>query len=205
MNAAADALRPGAPAGTPVLMAKLAVLGMIAGAISWGLVNFADQLNMKFEYEGYGLELLPIGVYPGLAFGFLFGGFLRLGAGISWPRATGYVAAAGLAYLAAFHVAFYLIATIDQQGPLTVTLSGVPAGLAGSLVLGLLAKFLLRVPVRLVLRLPVVVGTLTGALLGLGTIDDHNGWGFLAFFVLWQGAYGASLAPMVQAGVRPSV
>jgi hypothetical protein len=86
----------------------------------------------------------------------------------------------------------------------TITVSGIPAGLAGSLVLGVLARALLQVPARLVLRRPVIVGTLAGALLGLGSIDDHNGLGFLAFFVLWQGAYGASLAPMLQASAQRS-
>jgi hypothetical protein len=54
----------------------------------------------------------------------------------------------------------------------------------------------------LVLRVPVVVGTIAGALLGLGTLDNHNGWGFVAFFVLWQGAYEASLAPLLRDRAR---
>ena len=185
------------------LTAKLALLGVASGAISWTLVNFADAWNLKFEYEGYGLELLPIGVYPGLVFGLLFGALLRFATGASWPRTIGYIAASGVAYLAAFHTAFYLITMIDNQREVLTTIaSGIPAGLVGSLVLGVLATFLLRVPARLVLRRPVIVGTVAGALLGLGSIDDPYGLGFLAFFVLWQGAYGASLAPMVQAGTR---
>jgi hypothetical protein len=204
MNTTSEVPRPGAPPGASALAVKLGVLGMISGALSWALINFADELHLKFEYEGYGLELLPVGVYPGLVFGLLFGGLLRFSAKVSWPRAIGYVFAAGLGYLAAFHVAFYLIATVNEQGPVTITVSGIPAGLAGSLVLGVLAKALLQVPARLVLRRPVIVGTLAGALLGLGSIDDHNGLGFLAFFVLWQGAYGASLAPMLQASAQRS-
>jgi hypothetical protein len=189
--------------GMPVVAAKLALLGIVSGGISWAMVNFADEWNLKFEYEGYGLELLPVGVYPGLVFGLLFGGFLRFAVGTSWPRTIGYVVASGVAYLAAFHTAFYLIATINNHGEVLTTIaSGIPAGFVGSLVLGMLATFLLRIPARLALRRPLIIGTVAGALLGLGSIDDHNGLGFLAFFVLWQGAYGASLAPMVQAGTR---
>ena len=199
MSAVSAAPRPAAP----ILVAKLALLGVVSGGISWALVNFADEWNMKFEYEGYGLELLPVGVYPGLVFGLLFGGLLRFAAGTSWPRTIGYVLASGMAYLAAFHTAFYLIATINDHGQVLTTIaSGIPAGLVGSLILGVLSTYLLRIPARLVLRRPVIIGTVAGALLGLGSFDDHNGLGFLAFFVLWQGAYGASLAPMVQAGAR---
>ena len=189
--------------GMAILAAKLALLGFVSGGVSWALVNFADEWHLKFEYEGYGLELLPVGVYPGLVFGLLFGGFLRFAAGTSWPRTIGYVVASGVAYFAAFHTAFYLIATIDDHGEVLTTIaSGIPAGLVGSVVLGVLSAFLLRIPGRLVLRRPVIIGTVAGALLGLGSFDDHNGLGFLAFFVLWQGAYGASLAPMVLAGTR---
>jgi hypothetical protein len=188
--------------------AKLAVLGMIAGALAWALVDFSDQLNLNFQFEGAGLLLLPISVYPGFVFGLVFGALLRLRAKVSWPRAIGYVFAAGLGYLAAFHVAFQIIANgfSNAETPLAYIAGGIPGGLAGSLVLGLLTKFLLQVPGRLVLRRPVVVGTVAGALLGLGSIDSHNGWGFLAFFVLWQGAYGASLAPLLRskAGSAPS-
>ena len=139
--------------GMPVLAAKLALLGIVSGGVSWALVNFADEWNLKFEYEGYGLELLPVGVYPGLVFGLLFGGFLRFAAGTSWPRTIGYLVASGVAYLAAFHTAFHLIATINDHGEVLTTIaSGIPAGFVGSLVLGMLATFLLRIPARLALK-----------------------------------------------------
>jgi hypothetical protein len=187
-------------------MAKLAVLGMIAGAISWGLVNFANELNLKVDFEGFGLELLPVSLFPGFVFGLLFAVLLGFSGATSWLRSIGYMLAAGLSYVAAFHVAFYIITTgfNNDNSLLAFAAGGLPAGLVGSLVLGLLATYLLRVPGHLALRRPVIVGTLAGALLVLGGIDDHNGWGFLAFFVLWQGAYGASLAPMVQAGAQRS-
>ena len=40
-----------------------------------------------------------------------------------------------------------------------------------------------------------------GAFLTLGNYGD-GGWGFLAFFILWQGAHGASLAPLLRTAAR---
>jgi hypothetical protein len=178
--------------------AKLAMLGAIAGALSWLLIDASDSSGLKFDLEGYGVMLLPIAVYPGLVFGLLVGAYLRYRTRIGWLRAIGYVLAAGLAYLGAFHVAFYIVTgdSNDEGEVLAYIVSGVPAGLVGSLLLGLSTKYLLRVPARLVMGLPLAVGTVGGALLGLASSDDR--WGFLGFFVLWQAAYGASLAPLLR-------
>jgi hypothetical protein len=181
--------------------AKLAVLGAIAGALSWLIVDASDSGDLKFDYEGYGVMLLPIAVYPGLVFGLLVGAYLRYRTRISWLRAIGYVLAAGVGYFGAFHVAFYIInsESNDQGGVFTYIVSGVPAGLVGSLLLGLATKYLLRVPARLAMGLPLAVGTVGGALLALANFDDR--WGFLAFFILWQAAYGASLATLLRARI----
>jgi|SRR5579872_2128340 len=181
------------------ISAKLAVLGAISGALSWLLIDVSDSGGLKFDLEGYGVMLLPIAVYPGLVFGLLVGAYLRHRTRIGWPRATAYVAASALAYLGAFHVAFYIVTgDSNSEGEvLAYVISGVPAGLVGSLLLGLATKYLLRVPARLAMGLPLAVGTAGGALLALGSFADR--WGFLAFFVLWQAAYGASLAPMLRA------
>jgi hypothetical protein len=196
MNAGDAALLPGDRSAA----VKLAILGMISGGLSWALVELTDQLNLKFDYEASGLLLVPVGVYPGLVFGVIFGALFHLRAGISRSRAIGYVLAAGLGYIAAFHVAFYIIANVSSHDATPAYIvGGIPAGFVGSLLLGLLTKLLLQHPNRLVLRVPVITGTVAGALLGLGSIDDHNGWGFLAFFILWQGAYGAALAPLLRA------
>jgi hypothetical protein len=181
-------------------VAKLAVLGMISGALSWLLIDASDGTGLNFDIEVLGIVLIPIAVYPGLLFGLFVGAFLRYRTKIAWLRVIGYVLAAGLGYLAAFHVAFYIVTGQfnDQGGALVYVVSGLPAGLAGSFLLGLLTKYLLRVPSRLVLGLPLAVGTVGGALLALANYGD-DGWGFLPFFVLWQGAYGASLAPLLRA------
>ena len=179
--------------------AKLAVVGAVSGVIAWVIIDASDSGSLKFDVEDYGIMLMPIAVYPGLVFGLLAGVYLRYRIRISGLRTIGYVLAAGLGYFAAFHVAFYIInAESDEQGAVVVNIiSGVAAGFAGSLLLGLLSKFLLRMPARLVMGLPLLVGTASGAFLAL-TSFDHNGWTFLAFFVLWQAAYGASLAPLLR-------
>jgi hypothetical protein len=178
---------------------RLAVIGAISGGLSWLLIDASDSGGLKFDLEGYGVMVLPIAVHPGLVFGLLVGSYLRLRTGVSWLRAIGYVLAAGLAYFAAFHVAFYILNSISDDGGQTLAyvVGGVPAGLVGSLLLGLATKYLLRARARLAMGLPVAVGTVNGALLVLGNFADR--WGFLAFFVLWQAAYGASLAPLLRA------
>jgi hypothetical protein len=72
-----------------------------------------------------------------------------------------------------------------------------PAGFAGSLLLGLMTRWLFPAAGRRLLGRSIVIGTLAGALLGLAGFDSHNGWGFLAFFVLWQAIYAATLFPLL--------
>jgi hypothetical protein len=179
---------------------KLGLLGAISGAISWALVNYAETLNIKFEYEGAGVMLLPVGVFPGVVFGILFAIALVLARHRSPLRGLGYVLASALAYLAAFHVAFYILGNIghgDDGSMFTYVIAGVPAGFAGSVLLGIFTKLLFPLRSWRVVARPVIVGTLACAPLVLGMYDDHNGWGFLIFFVLWQAAYGACLAPLL--------
>ena len=187
------------PTGLRSPALKLAALGAVSGAISWALVNYAETLNIKFEYEGAGMMLLPVGVYPGVAFGMLFALALVLARHASPLRAVGYVLASSLAYLAAFHVAFYILGNMQHDSDnsiLPYVIAGVPAGFAGSTVLGIFTRLLFPSRAQRLFIRSVITGTLAGALLVLGMYDDHNGWGFLAFFVLWQAAYGACLAPL---------
>ena len=183
---------------------KLGLLGGFSGAISWALVNYAEPLNIKFEYEGAGMMLLPVGVYPGVVFGILFAITLVLARHTKALRGLGYVLASSLAYLAAFHVAFYILGNMQHDNDsevLPYVIAGMPAGFAGSALLGIFTRLLFPFHSwRLFIR-SVVTGTLAGALLVLGMYDDHNGLGFLAFFVLWQAAYGACLAPLMSGDV----
>ena len=180
--------------------AKLAAVGAVSGGLAWLLIDASDSGSLKFDLENYGVMVMPIAVYPGLFFGLLMGGYLRFRTGIGWLRAIGYLLAAGLGYFAAFHVAFYILTAVsdDVDSVLAYIIGGVPAGFVGSLLLGLLSKFLLRVRARLVMGLPLAVGTVAGAFLALASFDV-KGWAFLAFFILWQAAYGASLAPLLRA------
>ena len=43
----------------------LAGLGAASGLLSWLLVDFADELKLRFEYEFYGIQLTPVAIYPG--------------------------------------------------------------------------------------------------------------------------------------------
>ena len=187
---------------------KLGILGAVCGAISWALVNYADELNLKFDDERFGVLLLPISVFPGIVFGLVIGAALAVWRRASILRGSGYAIASFIGYLAAFHATFYVLGNLGEgsssSGPSVVdfSISGLPGGLAGSVLLGLATKFLFPVPGYRALVRSIVIGTLAGALLGLGSFDDHNGWGWLAFFVLWQGLYGASLAPLLAERAR---
>lgn len=177
--------------------AKLGILGVVSGVASWLSIDRSDANGLNFDLEAFGIVLLPIAVYPGLVFGLLFGAWFGFRRQLSWRRGLGYLAASTVAYVVAFHVAYYVVLGLfnDEQSVLGCIVGGLLAGLAGSLLLGLASRFLFRTTARAALRLPVAVGTIAGALLGLIAHDD-KGWGFLAFFALWQGAYGASLASM---------
>ena len=178
---------------------KLCVLGLLSGAASWLAIDQSDSNGLNFDLEAFGIVLLPIAVFPGLIFGLLFAAWFGFRRQLSWRRGLGYMAASTLAYLVAFHVAYYVILGLNEESSVLVCAGGgLLAGFAGSLLLGLASRFLFRVPARIALRVPLATGTLAGALLGLIAHDD-KGWGFLVFFVLWQGAYGASLAAMTSA------
>jgi hypothetical protein len=71
--------------------------------------------------------------------------------------------------------------------------------LCGSLLLGFFTQALLDAAGR-DLRPSIVVGTAAGALLPLLTWGLGGGpeMGPFAFFALWQGAYGASLVPLIK-------
>jgi len=194
---------------------RLAVLGALSGGLSWGALALLDALGIDFNPVGRDglLVIMPLSTVPGLVFGLAFGAVLlvvrRVGAG----RAALYVLAAVLGYLAAYHAALYGVLWLGQNqgndpGVPAWVVGGALGGLAGTLVLGLASKLLLSVRAARALGLPVIVGTLTGGLLVLMSLDlDDAGMpkGLLAFFALWQGAYAASLAPLLQraAAARP--
>jgi hypothetical protein len=187
---------------------KLGLLGAITGAISWATIIHAEELHLAFWhmhfYEPFATELTPAALYPGLVFGIAFGLALARGRRAAWLKGAGFALASFLGYFAAYHLAV-VVATRPQLGGESVIhliIAGVAAGFAGSAILGLFSKLLFRWPSKHQLVRSIFVGTLAGACSALSIIDirgdDHfMGWGFLAFFVLWQGTYGASLSPLL--------
>jgi hypothetical protein len=186
----------------------LGALGMLSGSVAWALINFADVVGLRFEWIHFHdpVEFAAVTLYPGLVFGLVIGFVLNRRGKVQGLRQVGYLAAATLAYFCAIHVAIHFaihVAKIFFPPPhndvASSVISGIAAGLVGSLLLGLMTMLLLRAPGRLVLQRPVLVGGAVGALLGLIPLE-HNDWCWscLALFVLWQGAYAASLAPLLR-------
>jgi len=200
--AAADAAPASTNRANPL---KLGLLGALTGAISWTTVIHAEELHLSFWhmhfYEPFAATLAPIALYRGLVFGIAFGSVLAWARHWAWLKAAGFVLASFLGYLIAYHLAVFIGASAKFGGDSAIYWVGVPAGLAGSAILGFFSNLLFRWPRNSQLVRSIVVGTLAGACsplstIGIGRNDHFMGWGLLAFFVLWQGAYGASLAPL---------
>ena len=194
--------------------AALAALGAMSGAAAWAssgaaawaLVPLMDFAGLHFGRSGWDVLFIgPLNLVPGLVFGLVIGFLLRRRGGLGAARQVGYVLAAGLGYFAAVHIAIYSGGELARLPfPAALLIRGMLGGLAGSVLLGVLTVWLLRVPAALALRWPVVTGSVAGGLLSLFALDDHSEGAslleaiLLAFFVLWQGAYAASLAPLLR-------
>jgi hypothetical protein len=183
---------------------SLCTLGALSGAVAWGLISLAGAISNQLVWSFFdgAIELSPVSLLPGLVFGLIIGALLRRHGKISPSAHVWYAIASGVAYFCAFHVAARTFLNLPHAfGTLPDTvLSGILAGLVGSLLLGLIAMRLLQVPGRLLLGRPLFVGSTAGALLGLTERDNTQwGWTFLAFFVLWQAAYAMSLARLLRA------
>jgi hypothetical protein len=176
---------------------KLALLGAISGALSWAIVDNADALGLNFNSDRY-IMLLPVGIFPGVTFGVVIALALLATGRTHWPRAVAYAIASLVSYMAAFHVGFTILAKLQSNDDvMPYVVAGLPAGFAGSLLLGLVTRWLFPAAGRRLLVRSIIAGTLAGALLALAAFDPHNTWGFLAFFVLWQAIYAATLFPLL--------
>jgi hypothetical protein len=165
----------------------LGALGMLSGAISWGLVHLTKRPEWSIDLNlGWGLEFGPISIYPGFVFGLIIGVLLRRRSKVDGLRQVGYVLAAVLAYFSAVQIAYHVEVAVKDE---TLIIAGICGGLAGSFLLGLMTVLLVRVSGWSVLTLPVLVGGMAGATLLF--VDS-------VFFPLWQGAYAASLALMLR-------
>jgi hypothetical protein len=176
------------------------------------LIALLDALDIDFALMPRGEMLIvnALSTIPGVVFGAFFGAALWRARGIGVGRFLTYILASGLGYLAAFHASFLSVAWIaswfdeggqSEPGWMAWALAGALGGLAGSLLLGLASKFLLRARIAQVLVAPLMVGTTAGGLLLLLSFDIHSGStpkSLLVFFALWQAAYAASSAPLLR-------
>jgi hypothetical protein len=181
----------------------LAGLGAASGIVAWALLRALDA-----DIDALGHSELPIttslSTVPGLVFGVAFGAVLLRVRGTGVARVALYALAAGIAYFAAFHAAYFsflLLPELTNSETLGFALAGIAGGLTGSVLLGLASTPLLQAPAAQVLGRPVVVGSLAGGTLELMMFGGEGHavpLGLLGFFALWQGAYAASLAPLLQ-------
>jgi hypothetical protein len=192
---------------SPISRRAAGLLGAVSGSLAWGVLVLFDKLDIDYSLlpNDHVPIIQPLSMIPGLLFGVVFGAALRRARGIGAARFLGYVLASGVGYLAAYHAAYFTVLSLDRDHPnpyvLAWAVGGLLGGLAGSLVLGIAGKFLLRVSAAEALGLPVLSGTLFGALLLLVSLE-REGHGvpqsLLVFFALWQGAYAFSLAPLLR-------
>jgi hypothetical protein len=180
--------------------ATLGMLGLLSGGVAWGLIMLTALLPSGTEVGADALR-----VVPGLAFGLIVGSLWRRRGMASRGVVLGYTLASGLAYFVAEQFALDMYDRLSGilPGDWRLALDGILAGLVGSCLLGLATVPLLRVPYPSALGWPVFAGGAAGAVLPL--INLFEGWagGYLLFFVVWQGAYAASLARL-QPGFVPA-
>jgi hypothetical protein len=179
--------------------AALAVRGALSGVAAWAAILGARKLGIQNDTIGAGLQIGATAVVPGLAFGLVLGAHLAARGWLAPARMIGYWLASGAAYYVAYHVAYRLVADGPLgEGLLPVAAAGVAAGFCGSALLALPSMLVLRVGAAR-LRRSIAVGTLAGILLPLIAIQGLEIVpGLLFFFVAWQAAYAASLAPAVE-------
>lgn len=188
----------------------LALLGIVSGSVSWGLlVLLLDVLDInptllphdEMPFVG------PLSTVPGLVFGLCFGGALLWRRSLGLGRFLAYVLASIVGYLAAYHAAFFSALGVASwsddrnMGLMAWTVGGLLGGLAGSFVLGLISRFLLRTSWAEVLGMPLIVGTVAGVLLLLMAFDSEGHGApisLLVLFAAWQALYASSLAPLLQ-------
>ena len=186
-------------------LATLVGLGTLSGGVAWGLFPLTAVLlgddSLSVLTGGHEILMYLGRISPGLIFGLVIGLLWHRRNMASPSVVLGYTLASGLAYFLAFEFALNIV----DQWPgmsrnLALALSGILAGLIGCCVLGIATVFLLRVPYQSALGLPVLTGAAAGALLPLIALGDAWGVGWLLFYVLWQGAYAASLVRLTRSG-----
>jgi hypothetical protein len=182
-----------------------AVFGMLSGGVAWALLMLPGFSAGKGSYTstlkgGAEVEVSALSIIPGVIFGLIIGFLWHRRGKASARAAFGYALASGIAYFLAFHVAFNMFDRLPGVLPedAALVVSGVAAGVVGCCLLGVASVFLFGIPYRSVLGLPVLIGGAAGALLPLINVFSNWDGGFLIFLTVWQGAYAASLAPVLR-------
>ena len=186
-------------------MTTPAVLGMLSGGVAWALLMLPGFSAGKGSYTstlkgGAEIEISALTIIPGLIFGVIIGFLWHRYGRASTRAAFGYALASGIAYFLAFHVAFNMFDRLPGMLPedAALVVSGIAAGVVGCCLLGVATVFLFGIPHQSALGLPVLIGGATGVLLPLINVFSDWDGGFLIFLAAWQGAYAASLAPVLR-------
>jgi hypothetical protein len=176
----------------------LALLGAVSGALAWLVAIVLGRFGILAASDVGGVQLGPVTLAPGVAFGVILGWYLVKRGRLAAGRFVAFVIASAVSYLLAYHVAYTIGALMRFDTVLALAADGIVAGLCGSVLLALLTMALLRAKAH-ALWLSVAIGGGAGVLLPLAAMGDWGGiaLGPLVFFVLWQGAYAASLAPAI--------
>jgi hypothetical protein len=137
-------------------------------------------------------------LFPGLVFGIAFGVLLHDRGGLSRGEAIGYALAAVVANTVAVAVCVSAMHPLNDLLPfdnpvLDLAVAGIIAGAAGSGLLCMIFRSLALDGASI--RPGIVIGGTLGMLAPLILSDAHGGF---AFYMIWQGGYGAAVAAGLQ-------
>jgi hypothetical protein len=141
-------------------------------------------------------------VFPGLAFGVVFGPLLHFRRQLGGAGAVAYALAAWVANAVAVSVSIAVLHPVDDLLPfdnliINTATSGVIAGAVGGALLGAVLAVLNPGVKR---TLPIAVAAGLGALTPILIMLDNPG--VFVFYIVWQGGYAAALGASLP-GPRP--
>ncbi len=193
-------------AGGAWLVTTFAVVGALTGAIAAACTLYQIGEFYGIAVGGYcfGLQATPsstcggidgaVYIFPGLAFGLVFGPLLYFCRRLSPAGAVAYGLVAFAANAVAVSICISLMHPVDDLLPfdnliLDIAISGVIAGAVGG---GLLGTALAAFNSTAKRALPIAVAAGLGALTPVLTMFDTLG--IFAFFIVWQSGYAAAVA-----------
>jgi hypothetical protein len=197
------------------LVAAFAVFGALSGAIAAACTLYQIGEFHGIAIGGYcfGLQATSsstcggidgaVYIFPGLAFGLVFGPLLYFCRRLSPAGAVAYALAAFAANAVAVSICISVMHPVDDLLPfdnliLDIAISGVIAGAVGG---GLLGAALAAFNSAARRALPIAVAAGLGVLAPAAIMFDQPG--VFAFFIIWQSGYAAAVAaslPRLQRG-----